>query len=161
MALLDEIEDLYAPRDHPVFQLVPPAFEQRAQDLYTIIGRPAVSSDTFWTVYLQLLGRFRALQNDPELTHVLECHREMTQRVEDEEIGLLPGLRELRNGDNVVGPHGEQYIGGSQDPPIPQCMQGGESNTQGPPIVPEYTVFTDDEDSEDSDSEEMYVDDSQ
>ena len=49
--LFDEVEAIYAPSEHPVFDLVPPTFEQHAQHLYASLGKPQVSSDFFWNVY--------------------------------------------------------------------------------------------------------------
>jgi hypothetical protein len=99
----------YTTSDHPVFQLVPPLFEERAQELYSKIGRPTVTSDMFWNVYLQLLQEFRSLGNNPAVTQVLAEYQEITQVVEEEDVQLFPGLRDLRNGDNIVGPHGDLY----------------------------------------------------
>ncbi|OAX35688.1 hypothetical protein K503DRAFT_696552, partial [Rhizopogon vinicolor AM-OR11-026] len=50
--LFDEVEAIYAPSEHPVFDLVLPTFEQRAQHLYASLRKPKVSSDSFWNVYL-------------------------------------------------------------------------------------------------------------
>ncbi|KAF8218486.1 hypothetical protein L208DRAFT_1350965, partial [Tricholoma matsutake] len=53
--LLDEVEALYAPQDHPVFELVPHTFHERADNLYAAIGQPAITVETFWDIYLDLL----------------------------------------------------------------------------------------------------------
>jgi hypothetical protein len=58
---------------------------------------------------------------------------------EEEDVQLLPGLRDLQNGDNVVGPHGDLYIGGMRELVIPRPVD------QQPAIY--YAVFTDDEES--------------
>jgi hypothetical protein len=36
--VFDEVEQEYAPADHPIFELVPPAFNDCADILYTNIG---------------------------------------------------------------------------------------------------------------------------
>ena len=138
------MEEIYAPSDHPVFQLVPPLFEEHAQELYSKIRRPTVTSDTFWNVYLQLLHEFRSLGNNPVVTQVLAEYQEMTQVVEEEDVQLLPGLRHLRNGDNIVGPNGDLYIEGLREPVIPRPVD------QQPAIY--YATFTDDEESNGSGS---------
>jgi len=108
------------------------------------MGCPPVTSDTVWTVYLQLLGRFRALGNDPVLIPILESHRQMTQIIDDEDMPLLPGLRPLRNGDNVIGMYQDEHVGGDSVASV--------INSDHPrlPLHPEYAIFTDDEDSEDN-----------
>ena len=55
---LDDVRALYAPPDHEVFQLVPPSFAELAQSFYTEMGRPKVTRDNVWDMYLDLLGRF-------------------------------------------------------------------------------------------------------
>lgn len=135
-SLLDEAERLYAPPEDPVFQLVPPPFEERVHGLYAGIGRPPVSSSSFWVVYLQLLQAFRALGN-AELTPILESHQE-TQRIANDGVPLLSGLRELRNGDNVVGPYGE--------PGFPNHTRAESGVSES---VLEYADFTDQESSSD------------
>jgi len=52
-------EQEWAPPDDPVFRLVPPTFAEQATALYTAMGQPAVSSLTFWVVYVDLLAAFR------------------------------------------------------------------------------------------------------
>ena len=68
----------------------------------------------------------------------------MTQVTEEEDVQLLLGLRDLQNGDNVVGPHGDIYIGGMREPGIPRPVD------QQPVIY--YATFTDDEGSNGSGS---------
>jgi len=61
----------------------------------------------------------------------------MTQVAEEEDVQLLPGLRDLKNSDNVVGPHGDLYIGGLRELVIPHPVD------QQPAIY--YVIFTDGE----------------
>jgi hypothetical protein len=65
--LVDEAEQLFAPPDHPVFQLVPPLFGKRIAHLYNTIGRPTVTSDSFWAIYRALLTSFGEVDQDYEL----------------------------------------------------------------------------------------------
>ncbi|KAG1856421.1 hypothetical protein F4604DRAFT_1685451 [Suillus subluteus] len=60
--LIDEVEGIYAPPDHPVFELVPPIFGRHAQDLYASLGKPRVSSKSFWDVYQLMRQQFEALE---------------------------------------------------------------------------------------------------
>jgi hypothetical protein len=52
-------------------------------------------------VYRQLLQGFR--EKDDVLAPVLVSHFDSVARVDAEELLLLPGMKELRVGDNVVG----------------------------------------------------------
>ena len=70
--ILDEMEQLYAPPDHPVFVLVPPAFHERATELYRSIGEPEVTVATFWDIYHSLLERLREHQENNTLLDLPE-----------------------------------------------------------------------------------------
>ena len=48
------MEASYAPPDHPVFKLVPPAFHEHVSNAYSEIGQSKVNVDTFWEIYLSL-----------------------------------------------------------------------------------------------------------
>jgi hypothetical protein len=91
------------------------------------MGQPLVSSNTFWAVYLQLIQGFRAFVGDPEMNMIVEEHRDTTIFIEQDEVEVISGLRELRNGDIVVG---EQDVGGDGQRGVPHI---------------EYALFTDDE----------------
>ncbi|KAJ7721440.1 hypothetical protein DFH07DRAFT_681133, partial [Mycena maculata] len=56
---IDMVRALYAPPDHEVFQLVPPDFHAIIAQMYAEIGQPAVTRESCWNIYLQLLGKFR------------------------------------------------------------------------------------------------------
>ncbi|KZT53342.1 hypothetical protein CALCODRAFT_404512, partial [Calocera cornea HHB12733] len=45
------VEDIYAPSDHPVFELVPPTFETEYQRVYRQLGSPKLAKSNFWPVY--------------------------------------------------------------------------------------------------------------
>ncbi|KAF8056048.1 hypothetical protein FPV67DRAFT_1566782 [Lyophyllum atratum] len=83
-------------------ELVPPTFGEQASALYVSIGSPAVSSLTFWAVYSDLLEAFLALPHDPAFAAALL----MADQGEEHDVPVMAGLRELRHGDNVVGPYG-------------------------------------------------------
>ncbi|KII92463.1 hypothetical protein PLICRDRAFT_678606 [Plicaturopsis crispa FD-325 SS-3] len=105
-SLFDEMEQQWAPPEHPIFQLVPPTFAAQANELYRQLGNPLVSGDTFWAVYRSLLQAFRPFSNTPLLADVLGDPSALPEG-ELEMIQILPNLRELRNGDAVVGTGGE------------------------------------------------------
>jgi hypothetical protein len=96
-----------------VFELVPPTFDEVAQQLYADMGRPAIDRDNVWAVYLELLHRFRLLAALPPDYHVewREAATLAHQEVIDngDALDLMPGLQELPEGR---GSDGLQYMGG-------------------------------------------------
>ncbi|KAJ7765932.1 hypothetical protein DFH07DRAFT_1014518 [Mycena maculata] len=112
---IDMVRALYAPPDHEVFQLVPPDFHAIITQMYAEIGQPAVTRESCWNIYLQLLGKFRILDNlynipqdmDAEWGYALTMAREEHAK----DIELIPNLQPLRNND-VIGPSGFYYMGG-------------------------------------------------
>ncbi|KAH7919661.1 hypothetical protein BV22DRAFT_1022606, partial [Leucogyrophana mollusca] len=115
--LLDEMEDKWAPAEHPIFQLVPPEFETQAQLLYGAMGAPAVSSDSFWDIYTTLLNAFESHSSAFALDEFMKTY----EREGDEEtlpdVALLDGLKNLRFGEDSIGDLGYLYMGGLENPP--------------------------------------------
>ena len=129
-SLLDELEATYAPPDHPVFQLVPPAFADRAKVFYANMGDPIVTFSNFWAIYERLLQDFKDHCNlDQDIQLVLTAHDERVRNVHEEDPGqILPGLKELRNVADAVGQLGDTT-----------------ARDRLEFIEPEYADFTDDE----------------
>ncbi|KAI0366367.1 hypothetical protein BV20DRAFT_1124273 [Pilatotrama ljubarskyi] len=114
-ALLDAVAEEWAPANHPIFQCVPPDIEGRLVEALEALGRPVVTSDTFWVVYLQVLGRVLTpagehdgSANSVQLQLQASALSSAEQALVAEPIVLVPGLRELREGAPVVGEGGEQ-----------------------------------------------------
>jgi hypothetical protein len=160
--LFDEVEQEYAPADHPVFELVPPAFNERAEALYDFIGRPVVQSDTFWDVYRHLLQQFHVEQHALHVAPILMAHNDIIQALAlEKEMALLPNLKELRNGADVVGPPQSKYIGGMvNNPPVTGLRpgldlepeeEGIDDDSHGGIAEPQYAEFTSDEGDDDED----------
>jgi len=162
--LFYEVEQEYAPPEHSVFELVPPAFDQRANVLYGGIGRPCVQSDTFWEVYRQLLYQFQL--EEESLTPILTAHRDTLRALEEEDVmPLLPNLKELRNGAKIIGPPGSTYIGGMvYGPPVtglrkgvaleeeqPESEDATGRSRDGKIAEPQYGDFTSSEEERDED----------
>ena len=97
------MEATCAPPDHDVFQLTPPPFDSRANKYYEEMGRPPVSSNSFWNVYQQLLSLFRGAEPPDDLTQVLSNLENCTEQIAQEKVDVLPGLKALRLGATVVG----------------------------------------------------------
>jgi len=131
--LLDEVEALYAPKDHPVFELVPQTFHELADNLYSAIGQPEITHETFWDIYRELLRQLRNGQ-DEELAGIISSHRELESTQPDEEMDLLPNMEPFRLGQPLNIGNNVSYIGGLDGDPRP-----------------EYAIFTSDEEEDDSD----------
>ncbi|KAG1884748.1 hypothetical protein F4604DRAFT_1878695 [Suillus subluteus] len=145
-ALFDEVEAIYAPPDHPVFDLVPPSFKQHAQYLYTSLGKPQVSSDSFWNVYQMLLAQFLAIEGEDGLIVLLS---QGVMEPEDEDVLLLLSLQDLPQNTGLVGPAGYQYMGGMVNP-LTQALHGvqdwgPQGEHQDNEDQPEFAEFTDSE----------------
>lgn len=119
--LFDEVEQIYAPPDNPVFQLVPPPFEQHVRTAYGALGSPPISHRTFWEVYTQLVNRFH--NNARDIAPTLSSFQPNSHF--NDPIDLLPGLQELPNGDRTISNNGREGSTGR----------------------PQYAQFTDDDDS--------------
>ncbi|KAJ7347697.1 hypothetical protein DFH08DRAFT_808478 [Mycena albidolilacea] len=111
--LFDEMEQQWAPADDPVFELAPPVFSGKIQDIYESLGRPKVTSRSFWDVYSAVLNHI--IQVDEDLTI---GHDEGFSAI----MELVPG-QDLRENDNVLA--GYNYYGGLPEPP----QLGGEDSS--------------------------------
>ncbi|KAJ7432412.1 hypothetical protein B0H11DRAFT_1760479, partial [Mycena galericulata] len=113
---VDSVRALYAPKDHEVFQLVPPDFQAIITEMYVQLGEPIVTRESCWDVYLQLLGQFRNLDSVHNIPQNLDEQWGYTMTMaRDEfakEIELIPNLQPLRKGDDIIGPGGSYYMGG-------------------------------------------------
>ena len=103
--LVDRLEAEFAPCNHPVFQLTPPLFHECAVVFYARIGSPVITFKTFWDTYHQLLQCF--LQDseihDEAMSSLISSQHVQAQEVERDLIPLIEGMRELQQGDQVIG----------------------------------------------------------
>jgi hypothetical protein len=131
--LFDEMEARYAPSDHPIFELVPQIFHEHLSNLYSAIGQPEVSIETFWDIFCSLLERLHEGPNK-QLTEII-THHNMTCGQEPDNMPLLPNMEAFRLGQPLDLGMNASYIGG---------LDGSAFiNSMGP--SPEYADFTDDE----------------
>ncbi|THU77015.1 hypothetical protein K435DRAFT_703391, partial [Dendrothele bispora CBS 962.96] len=121
---IQEAERLYAPPDHPVFQLVPPEFAYWAQLYYEMISSPPVTRENVWNVYECLLEKFEnnagvyntlnlsgyedANAEEDPATFPLTIIDDLISLAYDEESGYMGGVRgglglEIHDGDLVDG----------------------------------------------------------
>jgi len=136
------MEQRWAPRDLPVFQLVPQTFDEQANLLYDDLGHPAVSSSSFWDVYKQLLSAFRALPASSLLDEAVSLSAAAADVVE-EEVPLLPGLRDLRYGNDEIGDLGYLYYGGLSQPPVQPPSTDSDDEEEIEHDLREYVDFSD------------------
>jgi hypothetical protein len=108
--VFDEMAEIYAPPDHPVFQLVPPLFDELANKHYAAIGEPIVTSDTFWDIYHNVLECFRH-SADEELNGILADSDRQETAAQDDGLPVLPDMQPFRNGEPVAGER-NHYVGG-------------------------------------------------
>jgi len=125
---------LYAPQDHPVFELVPRPFHDRVADLYAGIGRPDIQTETFWDIYLNLLNRLRD-GSDVALTDILTSHQQSLSEP-DNIMPLLPDMEPFRLGQPLDAGRNINYIGGIDVSALPSDVP-----------LPEFADFTSDESS--------------
>ena len=159
--VLDSVEAQFAPPSDPVFQMVPPLFDQRAHEHYMKIGQPTIASKTLWMVYRQLLQQFQ-VEDDEELTESLAAHKSMQASLHDENMELLLNMKPFRNGAGIVGPKGSHYVGGLANPPGGTVLAGFSRSDNGVErdgaeqgaAQPEYAIFTDSESEDSSDADE-------
>ena len=104
---------MYAPPDHPVFELVPPLFHERVSQLYTAIGQPEVTITSFWDIYRNLLEQLHD-RRDEQLSTVLDSYKEPLSR-DLEDMPLLPGMDAFCLGQLLQPGRRGQYIGGLDD----------------------------------------------
>lgn len=139
--LFDEMEALYAPPDHSVFELVPAAFHEHVCEAYSAIGEPDINMETFWEVYLHL----RQKLNEPHhqsITEVLTTYRDQEDSVD---IPLLPNLKQFRQGQPLdLGSKGS-YIGGLE-------LEAFSDDIRGQAV--DYADFSTDDEDETGDDED-------
>lgn len=85
---IEEVRRLYAPADHPVFQLVPDTFNDIAMEGYRAIGTPDIQRDNVWDIYNQLLGYiYQRLDEEENLEMPDEWACEMELFTEGDDLG--------------------------------------------------------------------------
>ncbi|KZT60394.1 hypothetical protein CALCODRAFT_492445 [Calocera cornea HHB12733] len=96
---LSYVEDLYAPRHHAVFRLVPDKFEIQIIPVYIALGCPETTMDNFWDIYHGLLDGLRNRPDHAELLHTLASEAEREETIDNEYMDLLEGSELLEESD--------------------------------------------------------------
>jgi hypothetical protein len=81
------------------------------------IGSPVVTYETFWSKYCQLLQCF--LQDlethDEDIKYLISSQHTQAQEIEQDSIPLIESMKELRQGDQVIGPSSSMDDGDGSD----------------------------------------------
>ncbi|EGN93682.1 hypothetical protein SERLA73DRAFT_78547 [Serpula lacrymans var. lacrymans S7.3] len=111
---VEHVRNLYAPKDHAVFELVPVKFSALAEIFYNGMGHPAVERETVWPIYCALLCQFEQYKDNAaqdEWLQDLARLQDITTK-DVAKIVLLDGMDELPNGMDKPRPDGSYYMGG-------------------------------------------------
>ncbi|KAH9856695.1 hypothetical protein C2E23DRAFT_866064 [Lenzites betulinus] len=132
--LFDEVQQQWAPANHPVFELVPPYLEQRLSEIFALLGSPAITSESFWPVYLQVTQHFALDNQDVEEQALLHASIASSgSYIPEEPIVLTPGLHDIQEPTPTAASH-------------TQRRELGDDDGLGLGQVEAYGIFTDDED---------------
>lgn len=137
--LVSELRHEYAPPDHEVFLLTPPAFNAAANMVYAHMGHPDVDHHSFWSVYRNLLAGLELLLLEGDLQGVVNEHAATVQQMNTDneavnQMDLLPNQRRRALNDVTVGFQVVERTG----------QEGYESDVA-------YAAFSDDEIEDNSD----------
>ncbi|KZT52369.1 hypothetical protein CALCODRAFT_487170 [Calocera cornea HHB12733] len=129
--LLKAAEEVYAPADHEVFQLVPELFDRHAAELYLLLGKPQVNRFSFWGVYLAMLEGLQTISG-AELSQIFDVAQERALReaiVKHEFLEVIPG--QAHRGPAMVGPGLEESV--DQEEHLSQEVDGdgGDFSEEG------------------------------
>ncbi|EIN12498.1 hypothetical protein PUNSTDRAFT_61541 [Punctularia strigosozonata HHB-11173 SS5] len=100
--ILDQAQDQWAPRDHPVFQLVHPHFDEFIRPIYESLNLPATDVTNFWTIYLALIAAALAAEENQRVVQLLDAQMKVAEGGEDQGIPLLQGLSPVVMGENGI-----------------------------------------------------------
>jgi hypothetical protein len=118
------VEQLYAPPDDPVFELVPTTFAHYIQTLYENMGSPAVTGENVWDIYRGLVQRLEELQvamdnlNADSDSDYLDCidqwevNEGLMEGADEEPPYPLIDGQDLRGGYDNPREDGTVYLGG-------------------------------------------------
>ena len=112
------MEQLYAPPDDPVFELVPANFAHYIQILYENMGSPTVTGENIWDIYRDLVQGLEELQVAMDNADYLDCidqwevNEGLMEGVDEELPYPLIDGRDLRGGYDHPREDGTVYFGG-------------------------------------------------
>ncbi len=87
---MKDAEEKWAPPDHPVFELVPPAFDKFINGIYDMAGNPTVKFAQFWGIYKHMLALAEAhVQYSPDVAAILDMHGTVYDGGENQGMPLM------------------------------------------------------------------------
>ncbi|KAK1225454.1 hypothetical protein PQX77_011603 [Marasmius sp. AFHP31] len=136
---LTEAEQLWAPPDHEVFELVPKDFGRVIQHVYDCLGAPPVTRDNVWTVYMDLLEQLER-DNLEGLNLAGYNEDEDNYTVGEEDADMMAHLaRDLEDLQPLRDDTGECYMGGVNG------GLGAEGDVWDENVLDAYAEFSSDE----------------
>jgi hypothetical protein len=114
------VEQLYAPPEDPVFELVPATFAHYTQMMYDDMGSPAVTGENVWDIYRGLVQRLEELQDVMDYADYLDCidQWEVNENLKEGALAEEEPPYPLIDGQNLRGGYenpredGTVYLGG-------------------------------------------------
>lgn len=134
--ILDDVEAKWCPSDNPVFLLVPPEFELVAEGVYAEVGRPDVTSQSFWLVYSQMLHRCKELDNTSSIAF-MDALEADAFRVE---VEFLAGQKPFQESDSLVGTQSDDI---EEEDEVVDDLLGTSSDQENAVLNPIIAVFED------------------
>ncbi|KAG1821416.1 hypothetical protein EV424DRAFT_1539144 [Suillus variegatus] len=102
---IDHIRSVYVNPDHPVFDLVPQPLNDFIQRCYDELGRPPVTRQSVWTIYLDL---YHSMQRSVQVPAIVRSLTDITD-ADEEPLPLLENQKDLFFREDADGAY---YMGG-------------------------------------------------
>jgi hypothetical protein len=115
---IDYVEQLYAPPNDPVFELVPATFAHYTQIIYNNMSSPVVTGENVWDIYRELVKRLEELEDAMDYGDYLDCidqwevNEDLMEGADEELPYLLIDGQDLRGGYENPREDGTIYLGG-------------------------------------------------
>ncbi|KAG1901335.1 uncharacterized protein F5891DRAFT_1187611 [Suillus fuscotomentosus] len=158
---IDHVHNIYVKPDHPVFYLVPKPLNDLIQDCYDDLGRPPVTHQSVWTIYLDL---YHSIQHSAQIPVIVDSLTDATNS-DEEPLLLLESQKDLFfHGDTdsayyMGGIHSGHGLNASDHRRLDELAEldepGADLLPTAPIIEEEGLVITGFSDEEDND--ETYV----
>jgi hypothetical protein len=140
-ALFDTMEEIYAPPNDEVFELVPPVCAHHITVVYKDIGSPDVNNDTFWGVYSSMHGRFQELADEAMQEAFRDAFEAQYTNSFEAKIDILPDQQPYYNINNDGTDHEYADFTDNEDDDSEEDDWDGEDEQ----IQHDFADFTDDE----------------
>ena len=106
-AILDHVEQLYAPPNDPVFDLVPKEFDELARQVFNRIGAPLeIPAERLWDIFQAMNNELQFMSFDiPPLIPTATARSEDAEDEDEGQIVLLPGYKGMFAPKSLCLPH--------------------------------------------------------